>query len=559
MLVRPRRRNRTLGFGLAATVVSVGLLTGATQAPAPTAAGSVVTSDASAAPARYEQPNVVVIMADDMRVDDLRFMPRTRRLLGGQGVTYANSFSSYPLCCPARASFLTGQFTHNHRVWSPKDRWGFRSFEDESTLPVWLQGAGYQTGFTGKYLNGYGRQDTADGAPSTTYVPPGWTDWRGALDQGTFGPDSPLSGGTYRFNSTTLNVNGTITPHQGEYQSEMLADQSNQMIRAFARRDQPFFLYSSFVAPHHGLPREADDPRPVRRKDGTLTEIKTTARPRWVRGRFDDVIKRPAGMVGNPRESMKGKPKFMRSLLPINAAEQRAMLEASRQRAEAVYVLDQQVKRIVDTLRRTGELNNTIIAFTSDNGYFAGEHRLRQGKVLPYDPSLRVPLLIRGPGIPRGDVRTVPISTVDLAPTFAQAARATPGAVVDGRAMNDTFATDSDWDQGILTETGPRTLLASSENARAFDLADVRDDDAKDIRFSVGVRTGGFLYVELATGEKELYDMRVDPGQFRNVVDMPRYAGRRNLLAAELRRLKNCAGTECTSLLPTRLQTPRGR
>ena len=132
------------------------------------------------------KPNVVVITLDDMREDELAYMPRTRALLADQGVTFENGFAPYPLCCPARASLLTGLYTHNHKVWSHQEPWGFKSLRDRQTLPVWLQDAGYDTVFLGKYLNGYGAQPPPDGsAPdSKLYVPPGWTDWRGAIDGG---------------------------------------------------------------------------------------------------------------------------------------------------------------------------------------------------------------------------------------------------------------------------------------------------------------------------------------------------------------------------------------
>jgi len=567
MFVLSPGRCPAFAFRLAAVTVSIALLAGGTPAtaqpaaPMPSPAANEKVLGAARPPAG--RPNIVMIMADDMRVDDLRYMPRTRQLLGRRGATFANSFSPYPLCCPARASFLTGQYTHNHRVWSQGERWGFRAFKDDSTLPVWLQKAGYQTGFIGKYLNGYGAQELTDGTPSATYVPPGWDDWRGALDgNGGLDPDDPLAGGTYRYFDTTLNVNGTITAHPGEYQTDMLGDQSIEMLDDFASEDAPFFLYSSFVAPHHGKPVESDDPRRVRRDDGGFTQIKTPARPRWVKGMFDDVIQRPPGLVGDPNASLAGKPRFMRSLVPINAAERRAMLNASRQRAESVYVLDRQVQRIVGTLRRTGELSNTIIAFTSDNGYFAGEFRIRQGKILPYEPALRVPLLLRGPGISRGVVRTAPISTVDLAPTFAQAAKVTPGSVVDGRAMGDVFTRDRVWNRGILTTMGPRDLLASDENAGAFGRVAVQtkgQTKGRGHRSSVGLRTSGWLYVEHASGEKEMYDMRADPRQLRNVIRFSEYAGLRRLLAAKLQRLKNCEGSVCTSLLPVPLRAPGRR
>lgn len=129
------------------------------------------------------RPNIVVVMADDMRADELRFMPRTRALLGGEGVAFDHSFSPYPLCCPARASFLSGQYTHNHGVWSNRPPYGFAAFDDSRTVATLLTDAGYRTAFVGKYLNGYGTTPPPDGSASDSlsYVPPGWADWRGAV------------------------------------------------------------------------------------------------------------------------------------------------------------------------------------------------------------------------------------------------------------------------------------------------------------------------------------------------------------------------------------------
>src|SRR4029078_7014823 len=130
----------------------------------------------------HDRPNVLVIMTDDARNDDLRFMPHVRHLIGDQGVRFTNTFSPQPLCCPARASFVTGQYSHNHHVWSQAPPYGFQALNDASTLPVWLHDAGYDTSFLGKYLNGYGVQRLRTGGPSLRYVPPGWTDWRGSGD-----------------------------------------------------------------------------------------------------------------------------------------------------------------------------------------------------------------------------------------------------------------------------------------------------------------------------------------------------------------------------------------
>jgi N-acetylglucosamine-6-sulfatase len=152
-----------------------------TAAPTTTVPPAPEPTESGQPAALPDQPNVVVVMADDMRVDDLEFAPHLRRLVAEQGVTFENSFSPFPLCCPARASFLTGQYAHNHKVFWHEPPFGYGAFDDSRTLATALQDAGYRTGFIGKYLNRYGIDDSkVTGAPSYSYVPEGWTDWRGS-------------------------------------------------------------------------------------------------------------------------------------------------------------------------------------------------------------------------------------------------------------------------------------------------------------------------------------------------------------------------------------------
>lgn len=411
--------------------------------------GKAVTAKA----AETERPNVLMIMVDDMRTDELRYLPNVQKLLAEKGVTFANGFASFPLCCPARASVLTGLYPHNHGVWSHVPPWGFSSLDDHDTVPVWLQEAGYHTTYLGKYLNGYGSQPEPgrDSGTSTQYCPPGWDLWRGSIDGGL---DSahPDDGGTYRYYDTTLNDNcDGYVPLQGEYQTVAYARLTRDQLEANKEDGRPFFSYVSFTAPHHGSPHEPDDPR----------NMKTPARPAGIRGGFDDVITQgPGANWHDPDRS--DKPKAMRG--SFGAKKRAGILEAARQRAEALYIVDQSVQRIVRGLRANGQLDNTVVIFTSDNGYFLGEQGMPQGKVLPYEPSLRVPVIVRGPGIPEGEVRTDPFLSIDYAPTFADLADAETNPDVDGISMLDVARLGDDspgasWRRVVLTETTP-TLAA---------------------------------------------------------------------------------------------------
>jgi arylsulfatase A-like enzyme len=518
-----------------------------------TAGGADPHSSAAAAVVR---PNVVVIMADDMRVDDLRWMPATRRLLGGQGVTFGNSFSPYPLCCPARASFLTGQYAHNHEVWSTRYPSGFHAFDDRSTLPVWLQDSGYLTGFVGKYLNGYGSVPTRQGRASIRYVPPGWTDWRAAVEG--MSKAHPLFGSTYNYEDTTLNRNGSLVGNEGVYQTRLFTDHAAGMIDRFSGRSSPFFLYASYVAPHHGRPRDPDDPpRRIERKDGRLVEVRTPAVPAAARNRFDHRITRVPGY--RRYEDVSQKPTFIRSLPPLNRQERRAVLELTRQRADTLQVLDRQVARIIDALRANGELRNTVIVFTSDNGYLLGEHRIRQGKTLPYEPSLRVPLLMRGPGLPNGASRLAPVTSLDLAPTIAALAGVNPPRVVDGRSILPVARRDQGWLTGVVTETGSRRSLSGEENESGVGALGPTAVDDEDERFSLGLRTDRWLYVRHQSGDVELYDMAADPQQLVNLADRRAYQRELRALRRQLARLRDCAGAECREPLVKSLRVPNGR
>ncbi len=332
-----------------------------------------------------QRPNVVVIMADDMRTDELKYMPITQRLLADKGATFRNGISPYPLCCPARASFLSGEYAQNHKVWSNKPPFGFAAFHDKETIPVWMSRAGYNTAFIGKYLNGYGwmlDKKSRTGENTVHYIPPGWTDWRGSIDGGLAG--QPADGGTYRYYDTTLNRNGTFVDNGGHYATRMVMSNTYDMITGLARSSRPFFYWASYIAPHVGSPREPDDPEPRTLADGSRIRIGTPARPASLAGSFDKEITGPPGPVGE--KDVSDKPYYIRQMLQPDKQIIADITTMARQRAEALTVLDRQVGHTVHLLEKLGVLDNTYIVFLSDNGYFMGEHRKPQGKTITYEP-----------------------------------------------------------------------------------------------------------------------------------------------------------------------------
>jgi N-acetylglucosamine-6-sulfatase len=441
----------------------------------------------AAAPASAA-PNVVVIETDDQTAADMAAMPRTNALIGDHGVTFANSFVSLSECCPSRATFLTGRYAHNHGVRSIRPPFGgFARLDGSETLAVWLRRAGYATGMVGKYLNGYGGR----------FVPPGWTDFEGLL--GRF---------TYRFDGYTLNAGGRLVSPRG-YQTDVITERSQAFIRRRAG-DAPFFLWTNYVAPHTGRPRDLADP----------TDVASAVPATRHRSAFLGApLPRPPSF---DEADVSDKPPAVRRRPPLKQWRIAALAEAHRQRLASLLAVDEGVARIVATLRETGELADTLVVFTSDNGFMAGEHRVATGKVLPYEPSIRVPLLMRGPGIPRGERRDQLVWNGDLAPTILDAAGASAPFPLDGRSL----LRPPDGDRAILLEGPPKRRTNGMP------------------RF-VGLRTDRYKYVEYVWGPVELYDLRSDPHELDNLAGSPALRDVQFALARRLERLRSCAGAGC--------------
>lgn len=522
-------------------------------APGGPAAPGTEVSAAAAAPATVtatddrsaKRPNIVVVMADDMRADEVRFAPRLKHHLERHGLRFENSFANYPLCCPNRATFLLGKYAHNHKVWYHKKPYGFGALDDSTSIATSLKRAGYRTGFIGKYLNGYGKQRSrVTGRSSHTYVPAGWDDWRGLLDGAP--RHVRLRGSTYNYFNQPFNVNGRIVNNlRGRYSSRVIGDFGVDMIQRFSARAKPFFLYVNFVAPHHGRPVERDDPGRIADATGRIHDFVTPARPGWVKGRFDRLIDRSIGLAQNgaSEADVSDKPKWLRrpALLP---REKRALREVTRQRAESIYVMDQNIERMIQALKRSGEWRNTVFAFTSDNGYYMGEHRKRSGKVTGHEPSFRVPLLLTGPGMRSGTKRYDPISTVDLTATIVDIADARPPREPDGVSRYDAMLRgDRGWRTPVIYEainTAPRSSAIKPGFKRPL--------------ASFGIRTVRFSYIRHRSGHDELYDLRVDPHQLQNVARDPAYATVRRALDGVWWQVLGCRGAACRVTLPDALR-----
>jgi N-acetylglucosamine-6-sulfatase len=446
------------------------------------------------------RPNVVVLMTDDQTLASLSSMPQTNALLAAPGTLFEQATSTFPLCCPSRATALTGQYAHNHQiVHNVGDFGGHRKLSHANTLPVWLQGAGYRTMHVGRYLNGY---EYADG------VPPGWDDWHGAPHSSAFNYSQ------WRVNENGSLVEYPVDEHPDEYLTDYHGRRASELIEQASPGEQPFYLQVWFVAPHTARPRDADDPR------GLSTP---SPAPRHRDAFAATPMPRPPSF---DEAAVHDKPQAVYELPLFDPETVAAIEENWRQEQESLLAVDEAVARIVGTLERTGELANTLIVYTSDNGYLHGEQRIKAGKVWHYEPSSRVPLIMRGPGVPAGLRDPRPVANIDVAPTIVDAADAQPQRVLDGRSLFGLMADPGVW-------WGRDILL---ENGRG----------ANDVPPYRAIRTGRFVYAQhLYTGEYELYDLALDPYQLNNLDGVIRYAGVQRDLARRLRLLRSCAGRGC--------------
>ena len=439
-------------------------------------------------------PNVVVVMTDDQAIDTMLAMPMTRRLLGARGVTFRTAIASFPLCCPARATFLTGQYAHNHGVLdNHAPAGGIGALDQSQTLPVWLHDAGYTTAFVGKYLNGYGQEE--NGGP--TFIPPGWDDWYAET------ADDKTSSYDYE-----MNLNGELRSFdhaESDYKTDVLAGLAQDVIREH-EGNRPLFLWVATSAPHtdDGIPATAPrNPEPAPRHEGTYDGVAPDLGPAYNEADVSD------------------KPPYVAELPPLGMLDRREIDRTYVSQLESLRAVDELVAGVVAALRETGELNDTLLMFTSDNGFLRGQHRLDSGKAKMYEEAIRVPLIVRGPGFTGGLEVDRPVANTDLAATIAAIGGADPGLDIDGVQLEDALQPEGE-DRAVLIEVFER----------------------KADQFS-GLRTADYAYAE-REGNAELYDLANDPFELENVVGDPAYADVQAELAERLADLRDCAGESCS-------------
>ena len=461
--------------------------------------GGSVQEEEEEAEASSEQPNIVFVLADDLDYASAQQMPEISSLLRDGGASFENASVSYPICCPSRATMLTGEYAHNHEVRGNKRPvGGFEKFREEgneeSSIAARLQENGYRTALIGKYLNGYGQGDQ-------TYVPPGWDEWYAKL-------------GRYEYYDYDLNENGEVVSYGSEtddYLTDVLSGKATDFVRRAAADDAPFFAYVSPTAPHSPA-------TPSERHKGTLS---------------DEAVPRPPSF---DEEDVSDKPSWIKELTPITEKESSQIDDRYRERLEATLAVDEMVGSLVDELEAAGELENTYIVFTSDNGFQLGERRLKHGKKTPYEESAHVPLFVRGPGVPAGSTVENLVLNTDLASTFAELGGLN-GFEADGRSLAPLMRGEEppSWRSAVLLEAfldGKSVSGEGDEGSRTDQTA------------FQAVRTETHKYVEHENGEKELYDLANDPYELENVYETADPALVEDL-KARLEALRDCSGDGC--------------
>ncbi len=420
--------------------------------------------------------NIVLILTDDQAFQTLEYMPRVKLYLYGKSTRFSNAFVTTPLCCPSRASILTGKYVHNHEV---KGNFDWKKFNDTSTIATWLQSTGYTTGHFGKYFNEY------DGSK----IPPGWNNFVAFITN-----PQPYD--------YTLTVNGKKTITYGsdprDYSTDVLSKQALNFLKKTGTK--PFFLYFSTSAPHYPY---TPAPRHL---------YKYALVPQWRPPNYNE-------------EDVSDKPQWVKELPVLTPTNDTNLTVSYRRYLETLLAVDEAFYNIYAEIQRQGKLNDTVIIITSDNGLTWGEHRNKNSKDCEFEECIRVPMLIYYPGLTTSEkIEDRFVLNIDLAPTIAEIAGVTPAHEVDGRSLIPILnGSITDWRSDFLIETMPSIPLPPTDVNNPFN----------------AVRTIEWKYIDrYATSEKQLYNLGNDPYELVNLASDSAYLEVVASMSARLEELK---------------------
>lgn len=513
-------------------------------------------------PSKAARPNIVVIQTDDQSLSSLRatyrgregkvrrVMPNTLREVFRGGTEFSRTYATSPLCSPSRAAVLTGQYPHNNGlIGNDGEDGGWTGWQ---ALPIWtenvpetLRDAGYRTSHFGKFTNSYWNEE--DGRAETV-VPPGWSRWfttsfrsRDAryygyrvnddgIPWGPFGRPNYGLRGPGIDNRDRCTAESLVKPWLGwgcNYLTDVMTREAVAEIKRGAGPGRkPFYLHLDYQAPHGDVVAPSG-PQPASRHLYSARRARLDRPPNFNEPDYSD------------------KPAMIRDATQRFGWNANVKLKKAWQRTlESLQGVDDGVGAIFETLRETGQLRNTFVFFTSDNGYFFGEHRFTSGKSLPYEPAARVPLAVRGPGVPRGRKASRLTSTMDIGATALALSRAEPAFEVDGQSLRPIWrGTAEPSNRGVLVSLN---RIASDDVDKSNLLGRAK---VPVLRFDA-IRVGPYKYVEYKNGDSELYDLSRDRWELRNRAEVPRWAPVVAYMAEQLELLRECVGVECRQDLP---------
>ncbi|KIW17914.1 hypothetical protein PV08_05109 [Exophiala spinifera] len=458
------------------------------------------------------QPNIILILTDDqdLHMNSLDYMPLIDKHLREKGTLYKRHFCTTAICCPARVSLLTGKLAHNTNVTDVFPPYGgYPKFVSEgfqkAYLPVWLQQAGYDTYYTGKLFNAH------DVNNYNNPFPAGWTQ-----------SDFLLDPSTYRYYNATFQRNrDPPVSYEGQYSIDVIAEKANGFLELAAQGDKPFFLGIAPPAPHTNvelhlehipegpiiIPPDPDDiakmvtfqpPLPAKRHEHLFKDVRLPRTPN-----FNPETPSSVSWIAE-------RPRIAEEEIPLYD-------HFYRQRLRTLQSVDELVDGVFTRLERLGLLENTYVFYTTDNGYHLAQHRLPPGKECGFEEDINIPLLVRGPNVPHGDTEAVTTHT-DLVPTFLRLAGVPFPDGLDGTAI-PLFKPE--FKEAEQTRNEHVTVeywgMATFEGGGKQDVGHmVFNNTYKAVR--VVSDEYNLYYSVWCNGEHELYDLKTDPYQVKNLL-----------------------------------------
>lgn len=421
------------------------------------------------------RPNVLIIVTDDQRIGSLAVMPQTRRYFVQGGTNFKQAFVTTPLCCPSRSSIFSGLYAHNHGVVNNSQGLA-ENLDQQSLVQFYLHRAGYHTGLFGKYLNKW----------NTAQAPPNFDDYS------FFSLGEPYYRGTW-------NHNGKVATLK-TYSTTYIRRLGERFLQASESDDsKPWFLYLATAAPHGPStpqPRYKNAPVPFWPGEPAVGEKDRSDKPRYV---SEDHAGLARGRHVRRRQ--------LRSLMSV----------------------DDMVGDIMQLLHQLGEERRTLVFFISDNGVTWGDHGIR-GKIVPYTPSIEVPMMMRWPGhVPAGKSDNSLVANIDIAPTILDAAGVSPDKAMDGHSL-------------LGTPTARKSILNEYTFMSKYN-----------VPTWASIRTDSFQYIEDYNRDgtkvrfREYYDLNRDPWQLTNLLGDRDHSNDPDVraLSRRLAQERTCAGANC--------------